>query len=309
MLPLNTCCMVISTHYYFPYKYFVQSLYIKRELSLSRVPANCSAVCGLIWLKLLWMVGRSWVPLPPGGALIGHQVALLEGKEWYIYISAVCGPIWLILRCIVGVGHGCLATRWRPNQPPGGAPSGQRMLYFSCLWSDLADTLVDGRSRSLLPCHQVAPWSPTRWHSWRAKSAIPWAPILREQCLLRVLNERSTVCVSVWAKWAVYAESTEWASSASDGQMTHVCVCHSARAKWAVYVKNAEWASNASDGQMAPVCDSSWAIWTVCAEIINSTLLITLINLAISTFISHMLWDKRSDITMEEWLSHQLMPN
>ena len=40
-------------------------------------------------------MGGSWVPLPPGGALIGHQGALLDGKE--CYISAVCGPIWLIL--------------------------------------------------------------------------------------------------------------------------------------------------------------------------------------------------------------------
>ena len=40
--------------------------------------------------------------LPQGGALIVHQVALLEGKEGYI--SAVCGPIWLILGWVVELG-------------------------------------------------------------------------------------------------------------------------------------------------------------------------------------------------------------
>ena len=32
----------------------------------------------------------------------------------------------------------------------------------SCLQADLADTLADGRGRSCLPCHQVAPRSATR---------------------------------------------------------------------------------------------------------------------------------------------------
>ena len=36
--------------------------------------------------------------------------------------SAVCGPNWLILWWMVVVGHRNLATRWRPDQPPGGAP-------------------------------------------------------------------------------------------------------------------------------------------------------------------------------------------
>ena len=39
------------------------------------------------------------------------------------------------------------------------------LRYFkklSCLWADLAETLVDGRGRSWLPCHQVAPKSATR---------------------------------------------------------------------------------------------------------------------------------------------------
>ena len=85
--------------------------------------------------------------------------------------------------------------------PPGGAPGGQRVLHLSCLWADLADTLVDGQGRSWLPCHQVVPWSPTRWRFWRAKSAIPRALILRErseQCLPRALNERATRVMGRW---------------------------------------------------------------------------------------------------------------
>ena len=35
---------------------------------------------------------------------------------------------------------------------------------LSCLWADLADTLVDGRGRSWLPCHQMAHKSATRGH-------------------------------------------------------------------------------------------------------------------------------------------------
>ena len=80
-----------------------------------------SAVCGLIGLKLWWMVmvGHGYIAsLPPGGTLIIHHVALIGGKKGSI--SAVCGMIWLKLRWMVGVGHGHLATRWRPNQPPGG---------------------------------------------------------------------------------------------------------------------------------------------------------------------------------------------
>ena len=49
---------------------------------------------------------------------------------------------------MVGVGHKYLASGWRQNQPPGGIPRGQRVLYLSCLWSNLADTLVDGRGVS-----------------------------------------------------------------------------------------------------------------------------------------------------------------
>ena len=43
---------------------------------------------------------------------------------------------------MVEVGHGYLATRWRPNRPPGGATRVQKVLFLSCLWADLADTLV-----------------------------------------------------------------------------------------------------------------------------------------------------------------------
>ena len=61
--------------------------------------------------------------LPPGGALITHQVALPRGQRG-LYLS--CGQIWLKLWWMVRVGHGYLATRWRPDQPPGGAYGGQR---------------------------------------------------------------------------------------------------------------------------------------------------------------------------------------
>ena len=62
--------------------------------------------------------------MPPGGAKIGHQGALLEGKM--CFFSAVCGPIWLIIWWMVGVDSGYLATRWRPDLPLGGATSEQR---------------------------------------------------------------------------------------------------------------------------------------------------------------------------------------
>ena len=57
--------------------------------------------------------------LPPGGAQIGHQGALLEGKR--CFFSAVCGPIWLILGWRVGVGHGYLATRFKLSRTLGTA--------------------------------------------------------------------------------------------------------------------------------------------------------------------------------------------
>ena len=43
---------------------------------------------------------------------------------------------------MVEVGHGYLATMWRPNRPPGGAIRVQKVLFLSCLWADLAYTLV-----------------------------------------------------------------------------------------------------------------------------------------------------------------------
>ena len=96
------------------------SIYIKRESCfVGHVPADCSAVFGPIWLKLWWM--------PPGGARIGHQGALLECKR--CFFSAVWGPIWLILWWMVVVGHSYLATRWRPDLPLGGATSKQRELW------------------------------------------------------------------------------------------------------------------------------------------------------------------------------------
>ena len=75
---------------------------------------------------------RSWLP---GGAQICHQVALLEGEEGGegdpVDFSAVCGPIWLILWWIVEIGQGYLATRWRPDLPPGGAA---RICFFSAVY-------------------------------------------------------------------------------------------------------------------------------------------------------------------------------
>ena len=81
---------------------------------------------------------------------------------------------------------------------------------------------------------------------------------------------------SGWVKWAVSSVNGVWASNASDGQMTPVCVCYSVRAKWAVSFKSVEWASY---GQITPfcMCDTVWAkravsaakwskpSWRVCA--------------------------------------------
>ena len=54
--------------------------------------------------------------LPPGGALIAHQVALRR----------LLSCLWANLAETLvdgrrGVGHSYLVTRWRPNRPPGGA--------------------------------------------------------------------------------------------------------------------------------------------------------------------------------------------
>ena len=58
--------------------------------------------------------------LPPSGAEICPQGASLECRR--CFFSAVCGPIWLILSWMVRVGHGYLATRWHPHQPPVDTP-------------------------------------------------------------------------------------------------------------------------------------------------------------------------------------------
>ena len=59
----------------------------------------------------------SWVPLPPGGALITQQGALLECKR--CFFSAVCGQIWLILWWRVGVGYSYLALNERAMRAMG----------------------------------------------------------------------------------------------------------------------------------------------------------------------------------------------
>ena len=44
--------------------------------------------------------------------------------------------------------------------------------FLSCMWANLAETLVDGRDRSWLPCHQVAPRSATRGRHLSVKGAF-----------------------------------------------------------------------------------------------------------------------------------------
>ena len=57
--------------------------------------------------------------------------------------SVVCGPIWLILWYMVKVGHVYLATRWRPNRPPGGAtrvqPEMTEIFFIAseCSWASI----------------------------------------------------------------------------------------------------------------------------------------------------------------------------
>ena len=67
--------------------------------------------------------GRSWVPLPPGGDLIGHQGALLECKR--CIFSALCGPIWLIRKR--KMSEQC--ERWAPVCVCG---SGQAVEWVNC---------------------------------------------------------------------------------------------------------------------------------------------------------------------------------
>ena len=85
--------------------------------------------------------------LPPGGTQISHQGALLDAKE--CYISAVCGLFWLILWWMVGVGHGCLATRWRPDLPQGGAA---RVLIKRAKSAELASNASDGQMTPFCMC-------------------------------------------------------------------------------------------------------------------------------------------------------------
>ena len=63
------------------------SLYIYKEGEfVGHVAADCSGFLGLIWPKLGWS-GRSQIPLPSGGALFGHQGALLECKRCFSQLS------------------------------------------------------------------------------------------------------------------------------------------------------------------------------------------------------------------------------
>ena len=69
------------------------------------------------------------------------------------------------------------------------------------------------------------------------------------------------VSVCVWScpskMSGVCPESAEWASNASDEQMTPVCICDSARAKLAVYDEITEWVSNKSYDRW---CLSAWVV-------------------------------------------------
>ena len=84
----------------------------------SRIVAHdCSAVCGLFGQNFGGWSGTSWIPLPPGGALIAQQGALLECKG--CFSSDICGQIWLILRWRVGVVHSYLALNERATRAMG----------------------------------------------------------------------------------------------------------------------------------------------------------------------------------------------
>ena len=52
----------------------------------------------------------------------------------------------LILGWLVGVGDSYHVTCWRPNWPPGGTPKVKYVLFLSCLWANLADTVEDIRA-------------------------------------------------------------------------------------------------------------------------------------------------------------------
>ena len=91
-----------------------------------------------LFSQVAWDGFSSWVPRAGG---LGARPTLLPAAKptglveadssFFIFFfsrssknSLVCGPIWLILWWMVEVGHGYLATRWRPNRPPGGATCG-----------------------------------------------------------------------------------------------------------------------------------------------------------------------------------------
>ena len=127
--------------------------------------------------------GRSYIPFPPSGTLIGHQGALLECKR--CFFSAVCGPIWLKLWWMVGVGHCYHATRWRPDHQADGAPGGQRVLFQECwFYASEASNVFQER--------------------WMSEQREWWA----DDACLRVrfcLSKMSSVCRKRWM-----SEQREW---------------------------------------------------------------------------------------------------
>ena len=64
------------------------------------------------------------------------------------------------------MGHGYLATRWRPDLPPGALLEGKE-CYNSAVCSPIL--LILWWMVRVGHGHQVPPRSATRWHSWRAK--------------------------------------------------------------------------------------------------------------------------------------------
>ena len=67
---------------------------------------------------------------------------------------------------------------------------------LSCLWVDLADTLVEGRGRSWLPSHQVAPKSATSGRPNRPPvGAVTVKKVLFLSCLWADLADTGMVRV------------------------------------------------------------------------------------------------------------------
>ena len=107
-------------------------------------------------------MGQALATLPPGGAHIGHQGALLEGEK--CYFSAVCGPIGFKLWWVVGTGHIYLSTRWRPYRPPGALLEGKK-CYISAICRPIGSKLwgMVGTGHSYLA---------TRWRPYRPPGAL-----------------------------------------------------------------------------------------------------------------------------------------